>query len=39
MESVFRDRFAVWHGVASIVFLVQSVLGLLLVLMQRRVGF
>lgn len=36
MESVFRDRFAVWHGVASILFLIQSVLGLLLVLMQRR---
>jgi hypothetical protein len=36
MESVFRDRFAVWHGVASILFLVQSVLGLGLVLLQRR---
>lgn len=36
MESVFRDRFAVWHGVASILFLIQSVLALMLVLMQRR---
>jgi len=36
MESVFRDRFAMWHGVASILFLVQSLLGLMLVLLQRR---
>ncbi|MBM3393551.1 MAG: DUF4149 domain-containing protein, partial [Betaproteobacteria bacterium] len=35
-ESVFRDRFAMWHGVASILFLVQSLLGLMLVLLQRR---
>lgn len=38
MESVFRDRFAVWHGVASILFLIQSLLGLLLVLLHRRVA-
>lgn len=38
MESVFRDRFEVWHGVASGVFLLQSALGLVLVLMQRRVA-
>ncbi len=31
MESVLRNRFAAWHGVASILYLVQSVLGLLLV--------
>jgi Domain of unknown function (DUF4149) len=37
MESLFRDRFAMWHGVASIMFLVQSLLGLGLVLLQRRV--
>ncbi len=36
MESVLRDRFAVWHGVASILFLLQSVLGLALVLAHRR---
>ena len=37
MESLFRDRFVMWHGVASILFLLQSLLGLGLVLLQRRV--
>lgn len=36
MESVFRDRFVAWHGVSSIVYLVQSLLGLVLVLQQRK---
>lgn len=36
MESMFRDRFARWHGVSSIVYLVQSVLGLVLVLAPRK---
>jgi hypothetical protein len=36
MESVFRDRFAVWHGLASLVYLIQCGLGLMLVLMQDR---
>ncbi len=36
MESVFRDRFMAWHGVASILYLIQSVLGLLLVWLQGR---
>lgn len=36
MESMFRDRFAHWHGISSIVYLVQSVLGLVLVLAPRR---
>lgn len=27
MQSAFRDRFAVWHGVSSVVYLLQSVLG------------
>ena len=36
MESVLRNRFATWHGVSSILYLVQSVLGLLLVLSSRR---
>jgi len=36
MESVFRDRFAAWHGVASVLYLVQCVLGLLLVWVQGR---
>ena len=30
MESVLRDRFATWHGISSILYLLQSVLGLLL---------
>jgi hypothetical protein len=31
MESVLRDRFVAWHGIASILYLVQSLLGLALV--------
>ncbi|NWG39094.1 MAG: DUF4149 domain-containing protein [Hydrogenophilaceae bacterium] len=31
MESAFRSRFAAWHGVSSIVYLIESVLGLILV--------
>lgn len=31
MESVFADRFRHWHGVSSILYLLQSGLGLLLV--------
>ncbi|MBL0167863.1 MAG: DUF4149 domain-containing protein [Propionivibrio sp.] len=36
MESVLRDRFAAWHGVSSILYLLQSVLGLLLVVGAGR---
>lgn len=36
MESVLRDRFATWHGVSSILYLVQSVLGLWLVIWSGR---
>lgn len=36
MESAVRDRFAAWHGVASILYLVQSLLGLVLVALQDR---
>ena len=36
MESMFRDRFARWHGVSSIVYMIQSLLGLVLVLAPRR---
>ena len=36
MESVLRDRFATWHGISSILYLVQSVLGLLLVVGAGR---
>lgn len=35
MQSVFADRFAAWHGVASIAYLLQSLLGLGLVLKFR----
>lgn len=31
MQTVFRDRFVMWHGVASIAYLMQSLLGLVLV--------
>jgi len=27
MESVVRDRFAAWHGIASVLYLIESVLG------------
>ena len=36
MESVLRDRFAAWHGVSSILYLVQSLLGLWLVIWSGR---
>lgn len=36
MESVLRDRFATWHGVASILYLVESLLGLWLVVWTER---
>ena len=36
MESVLRDRFVAWHGVASVLYLIQSALGLLLVWLQGR---
>jgi uncharacterized membrane protein len=35
MESAFRDRFAAWHGISSIVYLVVSLLGLVLVWRHR----
>lgn len=31
MQSVFADRFRTWHGVASIAYLLESLLGLVLV--------
>lgn len=31
MQSVFADRFRHWHGVSSILYLIQSALGLVLV--------
>jgi hypothetical protein len=36
MESVFRDRFAAWHGVVSVLYLIVSGLGVLLVWLQGR---
>ncbi|MBI5109288.1 MAG: DUF4149 domain-containing protein [Rhodocyclales bacterium] len=36
MESAMRDRFATWHGVSSILYLVQSLLGIVLLLLQDR---
>jgi predicted cobalt transporter CbtA len=35
MQSIFADRFRTWHGVSSIAYLVESVLGLMLVLKAR----
>lgn len=34
MQSMFRDRFATWHGVSSAVYLLESLLGLWLVARQ-----
>jgi len=36
MESVLRDRFAAWHGISSILYLVQSLLGVWLVVWANR---
>jgi len=36
MESVLRDRFATWHGISSILYLMQSLLGLWLVVWSGR---
>jgi len=36
MESVLRDRFAAWHGISSILYLAQSLLGLWLVIWSGR---
>lgn len=36
VESVLRDRFATWHGISSILYLVQSLLGLFLAVLGAR---
>lgn len=36
MDGPLRDRFALWHGISSILYLIQSVLGAVLVLWLRR---
>lgn len=36
MESLFRDRFAAWHGVASVLYLIECALGLIVVVQHGR---
>ena len=36
MHSIFRDRFAAWHGVSSVLYLIECVLGLVIVAQQGR---
>ncbi len=36
MKSAFADRFRAWHGIASILYLVQSLTGAVLVLKTKR---
>ena len=36
MESALRDRFATWHGVSSGLYLLESLLGAALVVIQMR---
>jgi MFS family permease len=36
MESALRDRFSTWHGVSNVLYLVQSLLGVALVILQER---
>jgi len=35
MESIFADRFAMWHGISSISFLIQTILVTVLILRWR----
>jgi MFS family permease len=36
LEGALKQRFAFWHGVASVVYLIESLLGLVLVAVQER---
>ncbi|HKB82865.1 MAG TPA: DUF4149 domain-containing protein [Burkholderiales bacterium] len=36
MQSIFRDRFAAWHGVSSVLYLIECILGLVVVLQHGR---
>jgi len=36
MESVLRDRFSAWHGVSSVLYIIQSLLGAGLVVLLGR---
>lgn len=35
MKSVFADRFRAWHGIASIAYMLESLLGLVLIFKSR----
>ncbi len=35
MESVFASRFKAWHGIASVAYVVEGLLGFILVLRQK----
>ena len=37
VEGVLRDRFATWHGLASVLYVAECVLGLVLTLLHIRV--
>ncbi|MGA7749923.1 MAG: DUF4149 domain-containing protein [Gallionella sp.] len=36
MHSALADRFKMWHGISSIIYLIQSLLGIFLVIKTRR---
>ena len=36
MASVLRDRFMTWHGVASVLYIIQGILGLVLVVLHGK---
>lgn len=36
MHSIFRDRFAAWHGVSSVLYLIECALGLVIVVQHGR---
>jgi hypothetical protein len=36
MESIFHGRFAAWHGVASVLYLIECALGLVVVVQHGR---
>lgn len=38
MESMLRNRFVAWHGVSSVLYLIQSLIGLFLVTNTPRGG-
>ncbi len=36
MQSILRDRFVAWHGVSSVLYLIECILGLVMVLLPAR---